>query len=337
MLISQFYSSNQKERRGSALGKLLALFYLAALVLYVAHSKGYLKQAFDNTTSSGKNVTNNMQQTSQPNPQSNSQLKSQLKSHLQTRQKSKSTAQPSLPPVPQTKSQAKSQQFPVVINQKNLVPNYEKMTREEALELVKDSPLAFLITGKANSTKSTEEVDRSRDPKLIQDLTSPIRHNITDSKGRHIFHELAILNRSDLIRQYIKDNDDLINQPDKEGVTPICLALEVGSTKAASAFLSVKGLDFKNKDKKGQTILHYAAKAGNLTVIRRCLSAGLGVNQKSDEGKTPAILAAENNRPAALRILLANAGNPYLSDNSGHDCYFYAHTFPEILDLLSGD
>ena len=67
----------------------------------------------------------------------------------------------------------------------------------------------------------------------------------------------------------------------------------------------------------GQTGYHWAAKLGDLKMLKLLLEFGLYHNQKDFKGRTPLYLAALNNHKEICNFLLINNGNIYLKDKKG--------------------
>ena len=67
----------------------------------------------------------------------------------------------------------------------------------------------------------------------------------------------------------------------------------------------------------GQTAYHWAAKLGDLKMLKLLLEFGLFHNQKDFKGRTPLYLAAVNNHKEICNFLLSNNGNIFLKDKNG--------------------
>ena len=67
----------------------------------------------------------------------------------------------------------------------------------------------------------------------------------------------------------------------------------------------------------GQTCYHWAAKLGNIKMLRMLLDYGLHHNQKDFKGRTPLYLAAVNNDKEVCDILLRHKANIHLKDKNG--------------------
>lgn len=67
----------------------------------------------------------------------------------------------------------------------------------------------------------------------------------------------------------------------------------------------------------GQTAYHWAAKLGDLKMLKLLMEFGLYHNQKDFKGRTPLYLAAVNNLKEICHYLLINNGNIFLKDKRG--------------------
>lgn len=140
---------------------------------------------------------------------------------------------------------------------------------------------------------------------------------------RNIMHRLALENRPFPIIRLGTSYPELINDADFNGVTPICVALLRGSKEAANAFYKLEKVDYGVTDKNGNTLLHYAARAGHLDIATKALEAGCSPNAKSKSGKTPLIISVQNEHFDVFALLLKHGGDPSIAvDNK--DCFHYA-------------
>ncbi len=88
---------------------------------------------------------------------------------------------------------------------------------------------------------------------------------------------------------------ELINAQDTKGISPMAAALINGSQRSAKALLMFPDIDLTLVDNNGFTILHYAAKSGNVEVIERALHQGASPYAKTTHGLTPRNLVDKNN------------------------------------------
>lgn len=67
-----------------------------------------------------------------------------------------------------------------------------------------------------------------------------------------------------------------------------------------------------------QTAFHWAAKLGNLKILKLLIQNGKCLNQYDLKLRTPLYLAALNNQKEAVKMLLENGGNPQIADVDGN-------------------
>ena len=67
----------------------------------------------------------------------------------------------------------------------------------------------------------------------------------------------------------------------------------------------------------GQTPYHWAAKLGDLKMLKILMDYGLYHNQKDYKGRTPLYIGAMNNHKEICNYLLSKGGNIFLKDKNG--------------------
>ena len=67
----------------------------------------------------------------------------------------------------------------------------------------------------------------------------------------------------------------------------------------------------------GQTAYHWAAKLGDLKMIKILVDYGPYLNLKDFKGRTPLYISVINNHKEICRYLLSKGGNPYLTNKNG--------------------
>lgn len=67
----------------------------------------------------------------------------------------------------------------------------------------------------------------------------------------------------------------------------------------------------------GQTAYHWAAKLGDLRMLKLLLNYGGHINQKDFKGRTPLYLAAVNNNKEMCDFLISKKAKVYIKDNNG--------------------
>ncbi|WP_374408502.1 ankyrin repeat domain-containing protein [Pelagerythrobacter sp.] len=89
-------------------------------------------------------------------------------------------------------------------------------------------------------------------------------------------------------------------------------------------FLTQNGANPNIADKNGVTPLAIASNLGFVEGVEALLEAGARVDEPSATGETPLIAAIHRRDAAMVRMLLANGANPDRTDNSGRSARDYA-------------
>jgi len=82
--------------------------------------------------------------------------------------------------------------------------------------------------------------------------------------------------------------------------------------------------------------LHSAAWAGVVDAIKSLLSRGFSIDRRDDLGRTPLMIAADNDKLHAVTYLLEKGADPSLQDNNGWHALHHASQGgnPEVIDLM---
>ena len=146
------------------------------------------------------------------------------------------------------------------------------------------------------------------------------------------------------INEYFESNDVTLNEviennpfQDKPynipGSYDFIHAVKFGNYKYVIDALNKETIHLFSIDYYGQTGYHWAAKLGNINMLDILISFGRHQNQKDFKGRTPLFLAALNNKKDVCSFLLANGGNPFLSDKIGRTPAEVAGS-PELREYL---
>ncbi|XP_058032168.1 transient receptor potential cation channel subfamily A member 1 [Ahaetulla prasina] len=166
---------------------------------------------------------------------------------------------------------------------------------------------------------------------------------LKDLLGRNFLH-LTVLQPGGL--QHLNEDflkmkhfEDLINEEDQEGCTPLHYACKQGVPLSVNILLEMKvSVYSKSRDKKSP--LHFAASYGRINTCLRLLEAMEDtrlLNEGDKKGMTPLHLAAQNGHEKVVQFLLKK-GALFLCDYKGwtalHHAAFggYTHTMQIILN-----
>ena len=119
-----------------------------------------------------------------------------------------------------------------------------------------------------------------------------------------------------------------------EGYTPLMVAAFSGKLHAVKWFLE-KGAAIACEDKRGWSLLHYAAMGGDPDTIDHILTHLPDVDSKTADGETPLIIAVFYGELQGVKYLLERGANPLAKDNKGQDSLYHASSCDsDCLDLL---
>ena len=186
----------------------------------------------------------------------------------------------------------------------------------------------FVIAGCASApvnTKLTPQqmIRQNKIDEAKQEFAMPADINAVDEDGNTVLHIAAQVDDAELITYFIfKGADPELKNND--GDTPLHVAIKHGALNAAKALSAVSSTLFSRdgegitaldlglmkdelyydifittkagelRDIEGQTIVHYFVRTRNLKGIRQCISKGIPISVKDDNGKTPLDVAFEN-------------------------------------------
>ncbi|KAA8917443.1 hypothetical protein TRICI_000392 [Trichomonascus ciferrii] len=138
---------------------------------------------------------------------------------------------------------------------------------------------------------------------LIQHGADPLR---TDSQGFNALH-LAVHSSNVLLVIYLLHQSMPVDTPDPAGRTAAHWAAYQGDALSIDCLLNW-GANVKITDTLGFTALHWSIVRGNKMCIKRLIEEGSDVFAKSNDGKSPHIMAEEMRTVPAFQGALAEAG-----------------------------
>ncbi|XP_046365631.2 ankyrin repeat domain-containing protein 17-like [Haliotis rufescens] len=102
-------------------------------------------------------------------------------------------------------------------------------------------------------------------------------------------------------------------------MTPVMLAAEKGHKDVVELLVS-KGADVSLSDKRGNNLLHFASRGGQVEVVKYVLSLGrLSINSRGWKKMTPVMLAAEKGHKEVVEVLVSKGANVSLVYDGGNN------------------
>ena len=110
-------------------------------------------------------------------------------------------------------------------------------------------------------------------------------------------------------------------------MTPLMVCASLGQIECFNVIMDLNP-DVMKLDSTGKTALHYAARAGNLNVLRElCQNEDVDVDLQSSGGMTPLMLAVESGNANAVAECLNNSCNPFVINGIGEKAIDLAKKF----------
>jgi uncharacterized protein len=149
-----------------------------------------------------------------------------------------------------------------------------------------------------NVARAAAGNDAARVDELVGTGSSP---NETDDDGYAGLHYAAMNGNLPIIAVLIKAGAR-IDQRDRLGNTPLCLAADREQNEAAKLLVSA-GADVNAQNRDGTTPLMIAAQHGDLELVRVLLAHSADPSKLDYTGRDAASWAADSHRPAVLSAI----------------------------------
>ena len=124
--------------------------------------------------------------------------------------------------------------------------------------------------------------------KMSLEAMSVVIKNIVPNEEKLLDNMVPELFSAHKAFEMVKENNNLINLTDKEGVTILYLfALHDCREFSKMSYLVLRGAEVNTESKYGSTILHWIADRCETDAANLLLSHGANINAKDNEGLTP--------------------------------------------------
>ena len=138
-------------------------------------------------------------------------------------------------------------------------------------------------------------------------LAKGVNVNLKNSDGRSVLHT-AVLFCPGLINLLLEKGADINIQEDKQGDTPLHVAIKHNRLKAIKILIE-NGSDINAKNKNIKTPLHLASELNHIEVIKLLIQNGADINSKSKYDFKPLHIASQNGYIEAIKLLIQNGAD----------------------------
>lgn len=162
---------------------------------------------------------------------------------------------------------------------------------------------------------------------------------VEDEWSRSALHFASRQCSPEVVAWLVKNGAD-INQPDRVGYTPLMVAINEGRLETTASKLLELGADARTVDKQATSVLHLACMLDMdiPKTVAQLISHGADVNQQSDLGVSPLMVAIQEGHIESVRTFLELGADIHAVDTLGnsalHMAYAYYWQFPQIVDIL---
>jgi ankyrin repeat protein len=145
---------------------------------------------------------------------------------------------------------------------------------------------------------------------------------VKDSKGANCLH-IAAYNGRYAVVEWLLSEKVPIDGMTNDGVTPLMMACRNGHLKVAQ-MLHERGASLTSKALEAWNCLLYAANDGREEVVRWLLSKNVPVDEPTEYGITPLMMACRNRHLKVAQMLHRKGASLAAKDNDGDMCLHYA-------------
>lgn len=121
--------------------------------------------------------------------------------------------------------------------------------------------------------------------------------------------------------KYLVENGANINQVDKDGKTPLIIAIDKRINEIV-IYLIDKGANIDQEDNDGNTALFHSVMTGNYDITKHILERGASLNIKNKKGETPIMIAFEKRYNRIAKLLLGYGADVNQKDKNERSILF---------------
>jgi ankyrin repeat protein len=137
------------------------------------------------------------------------------------------------------------------------------------------------------------------------------------------------------VKAIIDSIPDIIDIPDDDNMTPLCIAAANGNSNIVTILLD-KGANLMIGDADSSQPIHFAALKGHTNIVELLISKGAGIDAKDNNGVTPLSFALSYRFPNTALWLIENGANVSIANNRDVTPLHYAviRGYSEIVDRI---
>ncbi|VDN20160.1 unnamed protein product [Cylicostephanus goldi] len=158
-----------------------------------------------------------------------------------------------------------------------------------------------------------------------------------DNRSNTVYHAAAVSGNDDILQLLIRFGGDLqgkLYAANKDGKTPLLLAVERNYLSTVAIILALMPKDRQDIDKLHQELLHTAAYGGYLDVCKMLIENGCDPRLRGDVWNLPLHLAAKSNKADVVQYLLEIAPDTIEKNNLCHITPFHAAVMNDALETV---
>lgn len=159
--------------------------------------------------------------------------------------------------------------------------------------------------------------------------------NITSASGETPLIEAVQANRLDMVKYLISIPWCDLSIRNSNGDLPLLIANDDQDIDTEIVTMLINSMQGNPKINESNHLIHYAAEFGVMPKLQSLIDAGVDINMKGEEGKTPLMLALENKAYDAAQAFLSHPNCQVdIEDDEGKTALFYGAVNIELGKLI---